>query len=206
MTTSSTELILNHQTVSLSMDTVQIFNKITSTWNKAAEYMIEVALTLHQLQSDNSNKKLWSEVRDTLIDRKIMSRTIISNLCKVGENRLLTENVNLLPPAYNTMWELTKLSEEDLGGKFRDGLINPELKLEQVRQWSSLPITDVDFEIHEEETVLNENKRSITISFKEEDIVNNYEVIEEHLKSIQFMMSYADIQVSGLLKRKISGD
>jgi hypothetical protein len=167
---------------------------------------MEVAITLHELKTNKSNKKLWVEVRDSLIERKIMSRTIISNLCKVGENQLLVQNVNLLPRSYNTMWELTKLTEDDLEDKFNQGLINPELKLEQVRQWSINDVIESDFEIIEEVSEDNPMKRSVTIYINEEDIINNPDIIQEHINQIESIMDYAKIETSGLLKRKIDGD
>ena len=190
----------------ISSESEIVISNITSSWNKVAEYMMEVAITLHELKTNKSNKKLWVEVRDSLIERKIMSRTIISNLCKVGENQLLVQNVSLLPRSYNTMWELTKLTEDDLEDKFNQGLINPELKLEQVRQWSINDVIESDFEIIEEVSEDNPMKRSVTIYINEEDIINNPDIIEEHIKQIESIMDYAQIETSGLLKRKIEGD
>ena len=190
----------------ISSESEIVISNITSSWNKVAEYMMEVVITLHELKTNKSNKKLWVEVRDSLIERKIMSRTIISNLCKVGENQLLVQNVSLLPRSYNTMWELTKLTEDDLEDKFNQGLINPELKLEQVRQWSINDVIESDFEIIEEVSEDNPMKRSVTIYINEEDIINNPDIIEEHIKQIESIMDYAQIETSGLLKRKIEGD
>jgi hypothetical protein len=190
----------------ISSESEIVISNITSSWNKVAEYMMEVAITLHELKTNKSNKKLWVEVRDSLIERKIMSRTIISNLCKVGENQLLVQNVNLLPRSYNTMWELTKLTEDDLEDKFNQGLINPELKLEQVRQWSINDVIESDFEVIEEVSEDNPMKRSVTIYINEEDIINNPDIIQEHINQIESIMDYAKIETSGLLKRKIEGD
>ena len=192
----------------ISSESETVISNITSSWNKAVSYMIEVAVTLHQLQSNKtkSNRKIWLEVRNTLMERKIMSKTTISILCRVGENQLLIQNVNLLPPSYNTMWELTKFPEDFLEDKFNQGLINPELKLEQVRQWSINDVIESDFEIIEEVSEDNPMKRSVTIYINEEDIINNPDIIEEHIKQIESIMDYAQIETSGLLKRKIEGD
>ena len=203
---SESNITIISKNVPISSESEIVISNITSSWNKVAEYMMEVAITLHELKTNKSNKKLWVEVRDSLIDRKIMSRTIISNLCKVGENQLLVQNVSLLPRSYNTMWELTKLTEDDLEDKFNQGLINPELKLEQVRQWSINDVIETDFEVIEEVSEDNPMKRSVTIYINEEDIINNPDIIEEHIKQIESIMDYAQIETSGLLKRKIEGD
>ena len=203
---SESNITIISKNVPISSESEIVISNITSSWNKVAEYMMEVAITLHELKTNKSNKKLWVEVRDSLIERKIMSRTIISNLCKVGENQLLVQNVNLLPRSYNTMWELTKLTEDDLENKFNQGLINPELKLEQVRQWSINDVIESDFEVIEEVSEDNPMKRSITIYINEEDIINNPDIIQEHINQIESIMDYAKIETSGLLKRKIEGD
>ena len=203
---SESNITIISKNVPISSESEIVISNITSSWNKVAEYMMEVAITLHELKTNKSNKKLWVEVRDSLIDRKIMSRTIISNLCKVGENQLLVQNVSLLPRSYNTMWELTKLTEDDLEDKFNQGLINPELKLEQVRQWSINDVIESDFEIIEEVSEDNPMKRSVTIYINEEDIINNPDIIQEHINQIESIMDYAKIETSGLLKRKIEGD
>lgn len=203
---SESNINIISKNVPISSESEIVISNITSSWNKVAEYMMEVAITLHELKTNKSNKKLWVEVRDSLIERKIMSRTIISNLCKVGENQLLVQNVSLLPRSYNTMWELTKLTEDDLEDKFNQGLINPELKLEQVRQWSINDVIESDFEVIEEVSEDNPMKRSITIYINEEDIINNPDIIQEHINQIESIMDYAKIETSGLLKRKIEGD
>lgn len=200
--------IITSKNTPISSESETVISNITSSWNKAVGYMIEVAITLHQLQSNKSksNRKIWIEVRNTLMERKIMSKTTISILCRIGENQLLIQNVNLLPPSYNTLWELTKLPEDDLEDKFNQGLINPELKLEQVRQWSINDVIESDFEVIEEVSEDNPMKRSVTIYINEEDIINNPDIIQEHINQIESIMDYAKIETSGLLKRKIEGD
>ena len=203
---SESNITIISKNVPISSESEIVISNITSSWNKVAEYIMEVAITLHELKTNKSNKKLWVEVRDSLIERKIMSRTIISNLCKVGENQLLVQNVSLLPRSYNTMWELTKLTEDDLEDKFNQGLINPELKLEQVRQWSINDVIESDFEVIEEVSEDNPMKRSVTIYINEEHIINNPDIIQAHINQIESIMDYAKIETSGLLKRKIEGD
>ena len=190
----------------LSPHTEQVINQITSVWNKATEYIIEVSKLLHKYQSDTKNQKLWLEVRDELIERKIMSRTVIYNLTKIGENQLLTSNSKFLPPAYNTIYELSKFDDDELSKMFDEKLINPELRLDEVRKLKNSIVTDIEFETIEEIIEPKEMKRGITIFFKEDDIINKHELIEENIRKIQSMLSYAEVEVSGLLKRKIDGD
>ena len=79
------------------------------------------------------------------------------------------------------------------------------MKLEEARQWKQIDDDDgiQVVEIYEE---VKDMKKGITIYFSENDIIKKYHQIEEHLKEIKRLMRYADIEVSGLLKRKIDGD
>jgi hypothetical protein len=201
----STELIEMTKN-QISPSTEQVINQITTVWNKATEYIIEVSKLLHKYQSNTKNQKLWLEVRDELIERKIMSRTVIYNLTKIGENQLLTSNSKFLPPAYNTIYELSKFDDDVLTKMFDEKLINPELRLDEVRKLKGSIITDIEFETIEEVIEPKDMKRGITIFFKEDDIINKHEMIEENIRKIQSMLSYAEVEVSGLLKRKIDGD
>jgi hypothetical protein len=201
----STELIEMTKN-QISPSTEQVINQITTVWNKATEYIIEVSKLLHKYQSNTKNQKLWLEVRDELIERKIMSRTVIYNLTKIGENQLLTSNSKFLPPAYNTIYELSKFDDDVLAKMFDEKLINPELRLDEVRKLKGSIITDIEFETIEEVIEPKDMKRGITIFFKEDDIINKHEMIEENIRKIQSMLSYAEVEVSGLLKRKIDGD
>ena len=193
------------QLTSISSNVDEIINQITFSWKKATEYIMEVAILLNHYQSDKVNQKLWFELRTQLIERKIMSKTTISNLCSVGKNPLLQKNMDLLPPAYNTITELSKIPDKELNEKFKTGLITPELKLEDVRSWKTYKdIIDVEVveEIHEKPDTI----KSITISFKEETIIKSHEKIELQITELKKMFRGASIEVSGLLKRKMDGD
>jgi hypothetical protein len=192
---------------SKSNDVETVINQITNTWNKAAEYILEVAtiINTHATYSDSTGRKKWKEIREALIERKIMSQTTISNLCQIAKRQILYDNVQLLPPAYNTLWELSKLEDKELRDKFKKGLIHPVLKLEEARQWKQVEDDD-GIEVVEVYEEVKDLKKSITIYFSENDIIKKYHQIDEHLKEIKRLMKYSEIEVTGLLKRKIDGD
>ena len=200
---------MNKKTTSItkSTDVEIVINQITNTWNKAAEYILEVATIInkHATYNDSVGKNKWREIREALIERKIMSQTTISNLCQIAKRQILYDNVQLLPPAYNTLWELSKLEDKELKDKFKKGLIHPVLKLEEARQWKQIDDDD-DIQVVEVYEEVKDMKKSIAIYFSENDIIKKYHQIEEHLKEIKRLMRYADIEVTGLLKRKIDGD
>lgn len=197
----------NITTKSKSTEVESVISQITNTWNKAAEYILEVAsiINKHATYDDSVGKKKWKEIRETLIERKIMSQTTISNLCQIAKRQILYDNVRLLPPAYNTLWELSKLEDKELKDKFKKGLIHPVLKLEEARQWKQIEDDD-GIEVVEVYEEVKDMKKSVTIYFSENDIIKKYHQIEEHLKEIKKMMRYSEIEVTGLLKRKIDGD
>jgi len=199
------ENIINQQSSQLTTNVNEIINQITFSWKKATEYIMEVAILLNKYQSDKTNQKLWFELRKELIERKIMSKTTISNLCSIGKNPILQKNMELLPPAYNTITELSKIPEQELNEKFKTGLISTELKLEDVRSWKIYKDI-VDVEVVEQIYEKPDTIKSITISFKEETIIKSHEKIESQVNELKKMFRGADIEVSGLLKRKIDGD
>jgi len=188
---------------SVSRDVEQVIKKITNAWNKAAEYIIEVSVMLSELQT--GDKKMWSEVRDTLIERKVMSRTTISNLISIGKNNLLTSNVERLPPAYNTLWVLSTLADQELKSKLKEGLITPELRLEDVRKWKKTAEDD-DFDVVEIVEEESDKKKSIVISISDDYVIHNYESINQELMKIKMMLKYASVDAVGTLKKKLAGD
>lgn len=189
--------------VSLQVD--EIINKISFSWNKAREYVIEVAILLNQYQSDKSNQKFWYQIRQELMQRGIMGKTVISNLCSIGRNQVLLRNMHLLPNAYTTMAALASIPEKDLNKMFKSGQITPDLKLEQIRQWKTL--SDIDgVEVLEVVQDKNDKLKSVVIYISESDIVRKYELIDQLLSELKSKMRYATIEKTGLLKKKLSED
>lgn len=188
----------------------EIINEISFVWNKAAEYIIQVSQLLYKYQSDVENRELWNEIRKELISRRIMSKTQIYTLSKIGSNQLLSNYVNRLPPSYNTIYKLSLLPDEQLNFGFEKNLINPELRLEDINEWRrnglSIDNETGDFEDFVINTSSNNLKRSITIYFDENEIVHNYDNIQKQIDELRLKLKNSHIEVSGLLKRKIEGD
>jgi len=192
--------------VSKSVD--EIINEITFVWNKAAEYIIEVSKILYSYQSDIDNKELWDSIRTELINRKIMSKTQIYSLTKIGSNELLHQNIEKLPSAYNTLYKLALLTDEQLTHGFDNNLISPEIRLSDIKELES-GISGTDDDDTEEVVIESSNdklKRSITIYIDEDEIIQNHEYIEKIVNDLKSKLKKSDVQLSGLLKRKIEGD
>ena len=192
----------NHLNVDL------IVNQITTNWMKATSIMMDVAVTLNNLQQDRDNYQVWKKVRQRLIDKKIMSKVVISNLCQIAQSNFLITHVEQLPPAYTTLWELSKLPEIELQNKLDDGLINPTLRLERVREWINVDTTNVitDFDtvfVEKEEDLF---KKSIIINLSDDFIIHNYENVEDIIEKIKVLLPEATVECYGLLRKKILGD
>lgn len=196
------KVVAKRTNTSVSRDVEEVIKKITNTWNKAAEYIIEVSKMLKEL--NDGDQKRWYAVRDALMERKIMSRTTISNLVNIGKNQLLISNVDKLPPAYNTLWELSKLPKRELQSKFKDDLIKPELRLEDARKWSKSKKDDIP--VHQIEVEVTDKKKCIIISISDDYVNEHHEEIEDELLKIKMSMKYASVDAVGTLKRKIAGD
>lgn len=198
------KIVAKRSNTNVSVEVEQVIKKITNAWNKAAEYIIEVSMMLNDLQ--NGDKKTWSQVRDTLIERKIMSRTTISNLISVGKNKLLTSNVEKLPPAYNTLWVLSTLEDQELKSKLKEGLITPELRLEDVRKWKK-SVDDDDFDVVEIVEEKSDKKKCIVISISDDYVNHHYEDIDDDMIKIRMIVKkYGRVESVGTLKKKLAGD
>lgn len=202
---SSKNQITSTRNTQVSLQVDEIIKKISFSWNKAREYIIDVAVLLNQYQSDKNNQQLWYQIRQELIQRGIIGKTVISNLCSIGRNEVLLKNIHLLPNAYTTMAALASIPEKELNKMFKSGQITPDLKLEQIRQWKTL--SDIDgVEVLEVVQNKNEKLKAVTIYISESDIVRKYELIDQLLLDLKSKMRYATIERNGLLKKKITGD
>jgi len=65
------------------------------------------------------------DLRTARMYRIVTAHPVISNRC----------HVNALPPSMRTLYELTKLPEEILRQKLKDGSINPKLERKDVARW-----------------------------------------------------------------------
>lgn len=117
-----------------SVEVEHAVKEIGQSWNRAVESIIETAVLVHKYKKS----KLWNDIKEQLISRNIMKDSVMSMLSGIGENSLLTskENIPLLPPSYNTLYQLTRLGEEELERKLNSGEIHPELTVEEAREWT----------------------------------------------------------------------
>ena len=102
------------------------------------------ALRVNDVENIMERGRLLSEARDELesgsfeamvkrhfdlstarMYRIVAAHPVISNRC----------HVNALPPSMRTLYELTKLPEEILRQKLKDGSINPKLERKDVARW-----------------------------------------------------------------------
>lgn len=107
--------------------------EITASWHKSIVSLIETA----KLLLDYSFREDWKDIQRELSDRGIMQSSVISMMLGIAQNRLINnpKYIHQLPPAYNTLYQLTQLDEREIEKKFKKGEITPSLRLEDVRTW-----------------------------------------------------------------------
>jgi len=191
----------------ISMNAEKVIEQITFTWNKATEFVLEVATLLNSYQSDKTKQQLWYEIRSELINRNIMGKTAISNLCSIGRNQTIYRHIELLPPSFTALTEISRMDEIELEKRFKRGEINSKSLLESVKQLKYEDVIDIDgVEVVEKSVNKKLKSKGITLLFSEKDIISKYETIEKNIKKIKVMMPYVEIEISGTLKKKLTGD
>ena len=117
----------------VSVEVEHAVKEIGESWHKAVQSIIDTAVLVHHYKKS----KYWKDIKEQLIERNIMKDSVMSMLSAIAENPLLTseEHIPLLPPSYNTLYQLTKLGDEELQRRFIDGDIHPNLKVEDTREW-----------------------------------------------------------------------
>lgn len=108
--------------------------KIGAAWHRAAESIIEVGCMLNEAE-DKLGPPGFRELRKQLQNDKVMSGATISKLKIIAQNALLTapKRVQLLPPSYETLYNLSRWDDANLEQGFSDGTISPEMQQHESR-------------------------------------------------------------------------
>lgn len=118
-----------------SIDAVQKFaTEINRNWHKTTEHVLETARLCAE-----ADKNLRSSEKSKLYDALDFNKATFSKLVKIGKQKHLhDEKVKpMLPPNYTVVYELAKLSEEDLGVAIRDKVVNPNMTRGELDAWLS---------------------------------------------------------------------
>jgi hypothetical protein len=126
------EVLDVYPTDGLNAAQYQLASKIAMNWNKMASTIIETAKLLHQVEQLPFLEK--KKVKAYLKEHAKISPSIMSRLVKIADNEVLTleQNIPLLPPSYNTLYELAGKDKDVLRMKFVEGAITPNLERKDV--------------------------------------------------------------------------
>jgi hypothetical protein len=208
MTTKSNVVVRKSNQYIVSKQVDDIVNQITFSWKKSLEYTLQVCVMLNKYQSDKSNSGLWKELVSELQHRGIMGKSLVYKLAKIGSNQLLLQHKDILPNAYNSLEKLAQMSDEELRKRIKAKQINPELKYEELRDWTfhesdDSPPGTVD---HVITTTKSKKLKSVTLSFSQNDINKNYELIYSELSKLRTKLRGMEVTYSGILRKRIDED
>ena len=105
---------------------------INASWHKTTESVLETARLCAE-----ANNKLGTEGTKKLIQNLDFSLATFSKLLKIGQdNRLQAPKVkSLLPPNYTIVYQVAKLSPDDLTTAVKEGIITPKVSRADLDSW-----------------------------------------------------------------------
>ncbi len=108
--------------------------KIVTTWHKATESILEVGSILLDAK-DKLSPVEFRELKRGLTDAKIMSSSTLSKIQQIAKNAVLTkpDYQDLLPPSYETLYQLSGHEDDVLEGKILEGKITKRTQQKDVR-------------------------------------------------------------------------
>lgn len=99
---------------------------ISAAWYRAAESVIEAAMSLRRAQGF-LGKKQFTVLRALLEHRRVMSSSTVSKLLVIAQNPTLTapENLPLLPASYATLYDIAREDTAKVQDALAAGLLTP---------------------------------------------------------------------------------
>ena len=161
------EIISNSKT-----DLTSYFDKISTSWYKAAKSIIETGIYLNESKTNLSHRD-WLQLCRELISRRIMSKTTISKIMTISKNQILLndEYQKQLPSSYETLYLLSKQDEEVLESKINQHEITPETtqkELKSIFVINNLKTKDVKKNNKIQRIIIKGNIRNLPQDYLEE--------------------------------------
>ena len=104
--------------------------KIKAAWQESVKGILKTARLL--LAAKN---KLDDDEFKKLVERDLgWTQRTAQRLVAIAKDRRLTTHVSLLPPSWGTLYELTRLNDEEVGTLVQDGLLRPDLQRSELRE------------------------------------------------------------------------
>jgi hypothetical protein len=106
---------------------------IVASWRKVASSIMETGRLLLQAE-EQLDRAGFSTIRKHLVEKGIMSETVISKLLKIARNTVLSapDNVLLLPGSYATLYVLAGKDPVEVQSALAEGKITPLTQLKDV--------------------------------------------------------------------------
>lgn len=108
-------------------------NEINAAWQRGVESILEVGRILVRARDDKNMKHGSFEM---MIRTKLpFNESTAQRLMKIAEHAVLSKaaHVQLLPPSWGTLYELTKVPEPKLIAAINDGTVNPKMQRRDVK-------------------------------------------------------------------------
>jgi hypothetical protein len=118
--------------MSVTAERTQWATRIWAVWQKSVDNIIETGRLLHAAKAD---PKMQHGEWGTMVESDLpFNRHTAHKLMQIAGDKRLT-NVSQgkhLPPSWTTLYELTKLDDDTLERKLRDGTIHPGMRRKDV--------------------------------------------------------------------------
>ncbi len=113
--------------------TTEAVEKIQSSWRISVESILATATLILKY----SNREDWSDIQQQLNKDGMLKASVISMMITIAQSKILTnpDNLHLLPSAYNTLYQLAKLSDSELESRIKAKELSPSLLLKEARVW-----------------------------------------------------------------------
>jgi Protein of unknown function (DUF3102) len=116
-------------------------NAIAVAWRKSTASILETGRLLIEAKESLKHGQ-WREMVELHLPFK---KDVAQRLIAIARSPILSkaDHDRLLPPSYQTLYELTKLPETELETKIADGTINPKTERKDVTKWR-LPASTIN--------------------------------------------------------------
>ena len=104
--------------------------KIRKAHDKTAVAIIELGRTLNEAKAALDKSRQWLIVFEQ--NELPFSLSLAERYMKIADHKLSNSaNLQILPPAVSTLYELSKLPDDEFGQAMADGTISPEMTCKQ---------------------------------------------------------------------------
>jgi hypothetical protein len=165
---------------------------IKASWNKAVSSILETAQTLKEAEEQLPRRDFLG-LKKQLQQNRIMSKSTITKLIKIGSNEVLTapENMALLPASYSTLYEITQYEPSDIQSALSDGKLSSATLRQEVKD--ALPPRE-----RKKITAVPKTARvSIFIRFSADEGVIPQTLLLNLQKVLSEIEAYTDVKTSG---------